>query len=109
VEIVTGTGAGGATGPAVRLDAPGGLARLTRAFSGHPLAAEVRSVVAATDVPSGQGLYGAVVAIGCDVPPDASVRVEDGDVVITPAKVTSPLQECFAAVTSVAIVLAQVS
>jgi hypothetical protein len=50
-----------------------------------------------------------VVTIGCDVPPSASVRVENGDVVITPAKVPIPLPECFAPVTSVAIVLAPAS
>ena len=105
VEIVSGTAAGGETGPAVRLDLSGGVASLTRAFAGDPLAARVRSVVSATDVPPGQALYGAVVAIGCDVPPGASVEVSDGEVVITPDKVPSPLPECLAAVTSVAIVL----
>ena len=48
---------------------------------------------------------GAVVAIGCDVPPGRLGREQGPDGwVVTPHKVPSPLQECFAPVTSVAIV-----
>ena len=39
---------------------------------------------------------GAVVAIGCDVPPDVSVEPGPDGWVVTPHKVPSPLQECFA-------------
>ena len=42
---------------------------------------------------------GAVVAIGCDVPPDVSVEQGPDGWVVTPQKVPSPLQECFAPVT----------
>jgi hypothetical protein len=106
VEIVSETAAGGRTGdPAVRIDRPAGLAQLTRDFSRPALADKILAVVQQTDVPTGQALYGQVIAIGCDVPPSASVEVTDGKVVIMPGKVADPMPECFAPVTSVAIAL----
>jgi hypothetical protein len=110
VEIVSETAAGGEQGgPAIRIDRPAGMARLTRDFRTPRLAAKIRSVVRRTQVEPGQALYGAVIAVGCDVPPSASVEVTDGTVVITPGKVVDPMPECFAAVTSVAIALVDLS
>lgn len=60
------------------------------------LAAEVSEAVAATE---GDVVLAQVVAIGCDVPPDAELR---GDVIV-PAKVAEPMKECFAPVTTVAV------
>ena len=106
VEIVSETAAGGETGgPAVRVDRPAGMARLTRDFRTPGLEAEIRSVVQHTSVVEGQGLYAAVIAVGCDVPPSASVEVTDGKVVITAGKIVKPMPECLAPVTSVAIAL----
>jgi hypothetical protein len=106
VEIVSETAAGGESGgPAVRVDRPAGMARLTRDFRTPRLEAKIRSVVQRTRVAEGQALYAAVIAVGCDVPPSASVEVTDGKVVITAGKVAKPMQECFAPVTSVAIAL----
>ncbi|MCY7396458.1 MAG: hypothetical protein LH468_09970 [Nocardioides sp.] len=65
----------------------------------------VARVVARTDPPVGSTRYGAVVAIGCDVPPGVVVSRDDTGVLITAAKVTAPAQECFAPVTSVALVV----
>jgi hypothetical protein len=49
-------------------------------------------------------VYGAVVAVGCDRPPGAVVSLDaNGDVQITPEEVASPLQECLAPVTTVAL------
>jgi hypothetical protein len=103
---VSETAAGGRTGqPAVRVDRPAGLARLTRDFRTPGLGAKIRSVVRRTKVSEDQALYAAVIAVGCDVPPSASVAVADGKVVITASKVANPMVECFAAVTSVAVAL----
>jgi hypothetical protein len=55
-------------------------------------------------VPSGQTLLGAVVAIGCDVPPGVTVQHADGGLAITALKVEKPREECFAPVTTVALV-----
>jgi hypothetical protein len=79
------------------------MARLTRNFRTPLLTKKIRSVVARIRIAEGQALYGAVIAIGCDVPPSASVEVTDGKVVITAGKVPDPLPNCFAPVTSVAI------
>lgn len=108
VEIVSETAAGGQTGgPAVRVDRPAGLAKLTRDFRTPGLTDKISSVVARIRLAEGQALYGAVIAIGCDVPPSASVEVRDGKVVITAGKVAKPLPECFAPVTSVAIAVVE--
>jgi hypothetical protein len=49
-------------------------------------------------------LYAAVVSVGCDVPPGVTV-VEAGDgYEIVPDEVADPLPECFAPVTTVAVV-----
>lgn len=106
LKIVSQTAAGGEPGgAAIRIDQPGGVAKLTRDFRTPGLAAKIRRVVQKTQVEPGQALYGAVIAVGCDVPPSASVEVTEGTVVITAGKVPNPLPECFAAVTSVAIAL----
>lgn len=52
----------------------------------------------------GHEVFGQIVAVGCDRPPGADVVVnQEGDVAIVPHEVASPLQECLAAVTTVAI------
>jgi hypothetical protein len=48
---------------------------------------------------SGSPVLAQVVAVGCDVPPDARL---EGDVIV-PAAVTAPREECFAPVTTVAV------
>jgi hypothetical protein len=56
------------------------------------------------DLPRDQKLAAAVVSIGCDVPPGVTVqKLEDG-VAIVPREVPSPLPECLAPVTTVALV-----
>ena len=53
---------------------------------------------------SGYLVYGAVVALGCDRPPGADVSLDaDGEVQIVAQEVASPLPECLAPVTTVAI------
>ena len=83
------------------------MARLTRDFRTPQLGEKIRSVVQRIRIAEGQALYGAVIAVGCDVPPSASVEVTEGKVVITAGKVTNPLPECFAPVTSVAIAVVE--
>ena len=104
VRIVSQTAAGGElTTSAVRVDRPAGLARLTKDFRTPGLAAKIARVVERTELAPGEGLFGQVIAIGCDVPPSASVALVDGRVEISAGKILSPMPECLAAVTSVAI------
>lgn len=49
-------------------------------------------------------LAAATVAIGCDVPADVSVTEGDNGPEVHPDKIADPKQECFAPMTSIAIV-----
>ncbi len=102
VEILSATAAGGEGGPAVRLDHPGGVKELTAGMRGS-LPGDVRRIADGIRLREGQSLWGQVIAVGCDVPPSATVLVVDGQVDIVPGKVPSPKRECFAPVTSVAV------
>jgi hypothetical protein len=99
VTLVSGTAGGGdlATS-ATDVSEHATLAAYVEQFD-DPFAAKVTSAAGRVDVGNGQALLAQVVAIGCDAPPSAHVR---GDVIV-PAKVASPLQECFAPVTTVAL------
>jgi hypothetical protein len=84
----------------------GNRAQVT-AFTGQfrvPGLAHRVSAAAADAAKSGYLVYGAVVALGCDVPPGASVALDaNGDVQITAHEVASPRPECLAPVTTVAL------
>ena len=67
---------------------------------GNRLAAAMRNA----DLPRDQKLAAAVVSIGCDVPPGVTVQKLDDGVAIVPGEVPSPLPECLAPVTTVALV-----
>ena len=105
VDIVSATAAGGdVDNLATVLDADSAVADFTEQFEGHTLATQVGNAANRADTPPGQVLVGAVISIGCDVPPGVTVTSTDSGVVITPKKVLKPLKECFAAVTTVALV-----
>jgi hypothetical protein len=65
---------------------------------------KIARAVAAATVPEGFTLMGAVVSIGCDVPPGVTVTQGPDGWVVQPEPVASPRKECFAAVTTVALV-----
>jgi hypothetical protein len=106
VAIVSQTAAGGhVMDHPVRLDDQAARAKFLAPFRGKGLDVKVRQAIASATVPSGDVLLGAVVAIGCDVPPAVDVGYLGTEgYVITPHPVDKPLQECLAPVTSVAIV-----
>jgi len=106
VEILSQTAAGGQTDDlAVDLGTPAGVDELLADVSRGPLAAEVRDRVAATDVPEGQRLVGAIVNEGCDTPVDVKVTAAGDGVRLEPIFQGKPMVECVAAVTSIALVL----
>ncbi|MCW2764825.1 MAG: hypothetical protein JWO11_784 [Nocardioides sp.] len=106
VAILSQTAAGGTVSTrAVPLPDAAAVARFTRQFEKPLLGNQVAAKVRATEVPGGQVLVGAVIAIGCDVPPGVTVSDLGDGLAIVPDKVASPMQECFAPVTSVALVL----
>ena len=66
--------------------------------------ARIDAALRAARVPRDRDVVGQIVAVGCDRPPGVDVAVnQDGDVVLVPGEVASPLQECLVAVTTVAI------
>jgi hypothetical protein len=105
VALVSQTAAGGRVSPEpVPLDGAAAVSAFTDRFRSPGLGRRVARAVRRADLPPGRALLGAVVAVGCDVPP--GVRVEDSGAgpEITALPVESPKQECFAPVTTVAVV-----
>ncbi|MCW2772045.1 MAG: hypothetical protein JWN91_371 [Nocardioides sp.] len=99
VTLVSGTaGDGDPARHATDVSEDAALAAYVEQFD-HPFAAKVTGAAGQIDLGSGQALLAQVVAIGCDAPTSAHVL---GNVIV-PAKVASPLQECFAPVTTVAL------
>ena len=106
VDTFTATAAGGQlSNPAVPLPDAAAVQSFVGQFGGSDLGTQVQGAVAQTDVPPGQELYGAVVASGCDAPDQVAVTRSGSDVVITALPVPSPKSECFAPMTTVALVL----
>jgi hypothetical protein len=105
VAMITETAVGGKSGPAVSLSDDDSVQQFTSQFDNDSMETRLQDVVQKTEIPDGMLLYGAVVAIGCDAPTDVLVTNGDTGLVITALKVPSPMQECFAPMTTVAVVL----
>jgi hypothetical protein len=107
VDTITVTAAGGAVMPvAIPLSDEASVAGFNAQFESDDMVQQVQDAVAGAEVPDGQALYAAVVAIGCDSPTDVAVTGTGSGLVITAKKVASPMPECFAPMTTVALVLA---
>jgi hypothetical protein len=106
VALLSETNAGGAvsTRPTV-LDDPATIATFTSGLEGRTLPGKIRAEARRTTVPGDRVLVGAVVAIGCDVPPGVAVQSAGNGLQITPLKAEKPHLECFAPVTTVALLL----
>jgi hypothetical protein len=104
VTLVSMTGGGGRVSTeATLLDTATQVRAFTQQFGQPSTRSRVTQAVAKAGA-SGMAVYGAVVTIGCDRPPGADLMLDGlGRVVITPREVASPLPECLAAVTTVAI------
>lgn len=105
IALLTATGGGGQVDPvATALGTPAQVATFVKQFRSPALADRVRQAVAGANVPAGSTVVGAVVSLGCDRPPGIDVIHGTGQVQIIPHEVASPLQECLAPMTTVAIV-----
>ncbi|MGB0101941.1 MAG: hypothetical protein WBP61_16810 [Nocardioides sp.] len=101
--LVHATAAGGETAATVtRLPDDDALAAYVEQFRGGlpGLVTEAADGIAVRD---GEVLAAQVVMIGCDVPPGAALTGTGDAVAIVADKVTSPLKQCLAAVTTVAL------
>jgi hypothetical protein len=106
VDTVTVTAAGGTLSTAaVPLGEDAQLEEFLTQFTSDDMVSQLEAAVAKTEVPQDQELYGAVVSIGCDAPDQVTVTDTGQDLVITAKAVPSPLPECFAPMTTVALVL----
>lgn len=104
LAILSGTAAGGRPdGVVVPLETRTDVLAFVEQFGDHPLARDVRRAATGVDVPPGMVLVGSVVWLGCDIP--TAVRVETQPLRLVAEPVPSPLQECLAPVTSVALAL----
>lgn len=105
VDTLTGTAAGGVIAPdGVPLPDEAAAQEFVSQFTTDGLRSDVLQAAAAAEVPDGQVLYGAVVALGCDVPSDFLVTSQPEGIFVVAQKVTAPKQECFAAMTTVVLV-----
>ena len=102
VQLVSQTAGGGRTATrATQLRDQAAVDRFVAALEG-PLAGKLRAAITESGGPDAR-LFAQVVAVGCDVPPAATASVGE-QVVASPEPVPSPRQECFAPVTTVALV-----
>ena len=108
VAILSSSAAGGTTSKAaVDVGTAAGVNRLVASLRGNALANQVRAKVAATEIPAGKRLIGAVVSVGCDVPTGVSVTGGPGGAHLQPIFTGERLPECLVAVTSIALVLVE--
>ena len=108
VAILSSSAAGGATSKAaVDVGTSAGIRRLVASLRGNALANQVRAKVAATDIPDGRRLMGAVVNVGCDIPTGVSVTGGIAGPHFQPIFTGERLPECLVAVTSIALVLVE--
>jgi hypothetical protein len=105
VALISQTAAGGETDsrPTI-LGNRAAVGRFTSQFESDTLAGRLLAAIRKTDLPPEHRFAAAVVSIGCDVPPGVTVQAQDDGLAIVPMKVKSPLQECLAPVTTVALV-----
>lgn len=105
--LVHETNAGGTVSDQLTsIDGDGLLDFLTQLDSSS-LSEQVMAIAEDNPPTDGHRLMAAVVALGCDVPPGVTVSGapdDSGTWTVIPDKVTAPLQECLAPVTTVAVV-----
>ena len=106
VEMISESAVGGMVAPgAIALSDASAVQQFSTQFEDDRMSTRLAQVVADLEVPEDKAAYAAVVGSGCGVPTDGTVTSTDTGIVIVGVKPTTKPVECFAAVTSVAIVL----
>ncbi|MFA6573835.1 MAG: hypothetical protein WCS84_00330 [Nocardioides sp.] len=106
LAILSETAAGGTVSPRLTpVPGPEELAAFTEQFENDTFREEITLAVQDHEPQEGYVVGAAVVAIGCDVPPGVSVVAAGDGFEVHADKVADPLKECFAPVTSVAVVM----
>ncbi|MBA2955958.1 hypothetical protein GON03_16595 [Nocardioides sp. MAH-18] len=105
VDLLTGTAAGGSvTSTATVLPDDAAVQDYAAQFRNDELGGEVVAAADDADVPDGQQLAAAVVAVGCEVPTDVEGTYDGGAVQVS-ATVPRSDRQCLAPITSVALML----
>src|SRR4051812_5104069 len=105
VALLTGTSAGGeVTTEPTPLPDDAAAEEYAAQFRNDELQAEIVATAKQTVVPEGQQLAAAVVAVGCEVP-EKIVGTGSGSDLALHAPLPSPTKQCFAPITTVALVL----
>jgi hypothetical protein len=105
LPLISMTAAGGKEARvATPLDSEAQIARFAAQFRMPAMRHRIRAAIGDGLQSSDHDIVGQVVAVGCDRPPGVDVVANaDGQLELVPHEVASPLQECLAAVTTVAI------
>jgi hypothetical protein len=105
LPLISMTAAGGREAHvATPLDSEAQIARFAAQFRMPAMRHRIRAAIGDGLRSPDHDIVGQVVAVGCDRPPGVDVVANaDGQVELVPHEVASPLQECLAAVTTVAI------
>ncbi len=104
IAIVTGTAAGGTVSTeVVPVDTQAALDAFVGQFERSDLADRVVGAVSGASLPDGWVPAAAVIEVGCDIPPGIVVDDRDGFTVHA-EHVNQTMQECFAPMTSVAVI-----
>ena len=105
VGIVSATAAGGRVDlNAVPIDDDQSRQAFAAQFEQAAMDERLLQVIGSATVPESYTLVAAVVAIGCDVPTSVTATQKDEGWVLEPVMPGKTMQECFAPVTSVAVV-----
>ena len=98
IGLIGQSGAGGRVDAhATVLDDDAAVAAFTRQFRTDAVRHRIEAAIGKAHLSSGRTVVGAVVSIGCDVPPGVDVQGSGDALTITPKEVASPLQECLVA------------
>lgn len=105
LPLISMTAAGGREARvATPLNTEAQIARFASQFRMPAMRHRIRAAIGDGLKASDHDIVGQVVAVGCDRPPGVDVIANDqGQVELVPREVASPLEECLAAVTTVAL------
>ncbi|WP_179664693.1 hypothetical protein [Nocardioides panaciterrulae] len=105
LALISQTAVGGRVDPhPTVLDSRAAVEQFAGRFRGGLLQGRLQQVLAKADLGDGRVPVAAVVAVGCDVPKAVDVQRTPDGLQVTAQPVRSPLPECLAPVTTVAVV-----
>ena len=105
LPLISMTGAGGRAQPtATLLNSRPDIQSFAQQFRVPAMSRRLESALRGVEHGPNEDVVGQIVAVGCDRPPGVDVMADPaGDIRLVPHEVASPLEECLAAVTTVAV------